>query len=603
MPACSTTPLLRHIRHVAFRADAGDLTDGQLLERFLSRREEAAFEALVRRHGPMILGVCRRVLRCDHDAEDAFQATFLVLVRKAASVIPRELVGNWLYGVAHRTALKARSITARRRAVEAQVRDMPRSETLDPGARDDLQARLDLELSHLPPKYRAPVILCELEGKSRRDAARQLGLPEGTLSSRLARARQMLARRLSGRNGALSASAVAVVLATQAASAVVPAPLLASTVKAGALLALGAAATAVVSAKVAALTEGVLKAMFLTKLKTVLAIVAALGILALGMGTLSLPAKAQPQSPAVWNPLSTPIDDQPQQQKDKPKPGKEGKKEGKIVSEEKRSKAEEVVAKLFTTKQTPRVVVETFNGPIEVTARPQGGVAAKVTKSVQAISEEAAKEDLKNVDVQMTQDGDTVRITAKSEGQHPTTNRAAAVELQVPPGATLELKTSNGKVAISAPTGDAKVRTSNGQIEVKGTKGNLDLKTSNGAINADGTAGTLALRTSNGRISVKSTQASVTAHTSNGSIHFTGALADGDHSFHTSNGSIDLTLPSNARFRVDAHTTHGKATSQFQIKDGDGTKKTSLKGTVGDNPATTIKLHTTNGNIELRPQK
>src|SRR5205807_133882 len=126
-----------------------------------------------------VLGVCRRVLRNGHDAEDAFQATFLVLVRKAGSIVPRELVGHWLYGVAYRTALKARSMAARRRAMEQQVRDMARSETLDPGARDDWQDQLDHELNRLPDKYRAPVILCELEGKSRRDAARQLGIAEG----------------------------------------------------------------------------------------------------------------------------------------------------------------------------------------------------------------------------------------------------------------------------------------------------------------------------------------------------------------------------------------------------------------------------------------
>src|SRR5207253_6439186 len=125
------------------------------LERFLTLREEVAFEALVRRHGPMVLGVCRRVLRNGHDAEDAFQATFLVLVRKAGSIVPRELVGHWLYGVAYRTALKARSMAARRRAMERQVRDMARSETLDPGARDDWQDQLDHELNRLPDKYRA----------------------------------------------------------------------------------------------------------------------------------------------------------------------------------------------------------------------------------------------------------------------------------------------------------------------------------------------------------------------------------------------------------------------------------------------------------------
>src|SRR5262249_47320254 len=153
------------------------------------------------------------------------------------------------------------------------------------------------------------------------------------------------------------------------------------------------------------------------------------------------------------------------------------------------------------------------------------------------------------------------------------------------------------------PVGETKVRTSNGKVEMKGGKGKLDLRTSNGGISAEGGSGKLELRTSNGRISIKSTQASVNAHTANGAIHFSGALAEGEHSFHTTNGSIEVTLPANSRFRVEAHTTHGKATSQFEIKDGDGATKTSLKGTVGDNPAATIKLNTTNGNIEIRPEK
>src|SRR5262249_41660342 len=117
--------VLDHLRRTALRFDGGDLSDAQLLGSFLVRRDQAAFEALVRRHGQMVLGVCRRVLRDDHDAEDAFQAAFLVLVRKAASVRPRELVGHWLYGVAYRTALEARGILARRRAKERQVSAMP----------------------------------------------------------------------------------------------------------------------------------------------------------------------------------------------------------------------------------------------------------------------------------------------------------------------------------------------------------------------------------------------------------------------------------------------------------------------------------------------
>jgi RNA polymerase sigma factor (sigma-70 family) len=602
MPTSTMAPLLRQLRHVAFQTDAAAMTDGQLLERFLTRREEAAFEALVRRHGPMVLGVCLRVLRNGHDAEDAFQATFLVLVRKAGSIVPRNLVGNWLYGVAYRTALKARGMAARRRVVEGQVRDMSPSEALDPGALADLQTRLDQELNRLPDKFRAPVILCELEGKSRRDAACRLGIAEGTLSSRLARARQMLARRLSGPNGVLSAGAVSVALATQIASACVPAPLIASTVKAGSLFALGEAATIVASAKVAALTHGVLKAMFLTKLKTAGAVAVMASVLILTVGAFGAVMHADP-APTIA------VDDDPpsKSQQKKPKPEKDQPKkdikEKKVAPPDGRAKAEEVLNKSFKTKSTPKLVVETFNGPITVTTVDKGGVTAKVVKTVQAATEEAAKEDLKNVDVQMTQEGDTVRITAKSEGIQLHTSRAAAVELQVPAGSKLDLHTSNGSVKTSGATGDALIRTTNGKIEVKGGKGKIDLKTTNGSIAADGSAGTVAAKTTNGAVTVSTAVAVVSAHTTNGSIHFSGGLADGKHAFSTTNGSIALALPADASFSVDAHTTHGKVTNEFKLKTGEGGKKTKIKGSVGDNPAATIELHTTNGNIDIKPEK
>src|SRR5262249_3382873 len=155
---------------------------------------------------PMVWGVCRRVLGSHHDAEDAFQATFLVLVRKAASVRPAALVGNWLYGVAHRTALGARADIARRRRRERQADAMP-----EPAARRErdreLSAALDAELSRLPEKYRAAVLLCDLGRRTRRDAARQLGIPEGTLSGWLSRGRALLARRLTRHGLGLSAAA------------------------------------------------------------------------------------------------------------------------------------------------------------------------------------------------------------------------------------------------------------------------------------------------------------------------------------------------------------------------------------------------------------
>ena len=227
----------------------------------------------------MVWGVCRRILHNHHDAEDAFQATFLVLVRKAASVKPREMVGNWLYGVARQTALKASATRAKRQTRERQVTDMPETAATEPILLRDLQPVLDQELSRLPDKYRSVVVLCDLEGKTRKEAAGQLRCPEGTVAGRLARARVMLAKRLTRRGVALSGGALAAVLAQQAASAAMPTSAAVSTIKAASLFAAGkAAATGAISVKVAALTEGVMKAMLFTKLKvvSVLLVVAAL---------------------------------------------------------------------------------------------------------------------------------------------------------------------------------------------------------------------------------------------------------------------------------------------------------------------------------------
>ena len=173
----------------------GGVSDGRLVERFAAHREEAAFEALVRRHGSMVWGICRRLLRDHHDAEDAFQATFLVLARKSQSIAQRELVANWLYGVAYQTALKARSTRAKRRMREGQVTEMPEPEAVSLNQPDDLTESLDRELSRLPDKYRIPIVLCELQQKSHREAAEQLGWPIGTVSGRLSRAKSLLAKR------------------------------------------------------------------------------------------------------------------------------------------------------------------------------------------------------------------------------------------------------------------------------------------------------------------------------------------------------------------------------------------------------------------------
>jgi RNA polymerase sigma factor (sigma-70 family) len=255
----------------------GGQTDGQLLARFVATHDEASFAALVRRHGPMVLGVCRRALGHFHDAEDAFQATFLVLAKKAASVVKRESVSCWLHGVAYHTALRAGAALGRRRARERQVDEMPHPEVM-PAEAPDWLPLLDRELNRLPEKYRAAIVLCDLEGRTRREAARLLKLPEGTLSSRLAAGRQMLARRLAGCGVALSGGALAVMLAQGAASAQVPAALAGSTVKAALLVAAGQMAGASTPAVV--LMKGVMKAMLLKKLR--LAVGAVMVVLALG---------------------------------------------------------------------------------------------------------------------------------------------------------------------------------------------------------------------------------------------------------------------------------------------------------------------------------
>src|SRR4051812_19257430 len=163
MATSETSEVLQHLRQAGLLREGAGRTDGQLLEDYLRRRDTAALAALVGRHGPMVWGVCRRVLRHQHDAEDAFQATFLVLVRKAVSVVPRELVANWLYGVAHQTALKARATAATRKGRERQVADMPEPAVTEQDPGRDLRPLLDEALSRLPDKYRAVVVLCDLE--------------------------------------------------------------------------------------------------------------------------------------------------------------------------------------------------------------------------------------------------------------------------------------------------------------------------------------------------------------------------------------------------------------------------------------------------------
>jgi RNA polymerase sigma-70 factor (ECF subfamily) len=265
LASASLNHVLSRLRDILGRRDGDEQTDGHLLELFLARRDEHAFEVLVRRHGPMVLGVCRRILGNGHDAEDAFQATFLVLVRRGDRIRPRSQVGNWLYGVAYRTALEARRAATRRRRREAQV--MPRTQPSE-DAWTELRPLLDQELSRLPDRYRMPLVLCDLEGITRKEAARQLGWAEGTVSSRLSRGRKLLGRRLKRYGLAVSGVTMTGALAEGAALATLPASLIHSTVKAAVLAAAGqTAAASVLAAEAVALMQKVVRSMVIVKLK------------------------------------------------------------------------------------------------------------------------------------------------------------------------------------------------------------------------------------------------------------------------------------------------------------------------------------------------
>ena len=260
------------LRYCSARELVGSLSDDRLLEQFLSRPGDAAeiaFEALVRRHGPMVLRVCRDVLGDPHAAEDAFQATFLVLVRKAGGIGRRELLGNWLYGVAHRIALKARADSARRFRHERRVAGMTVEAIDDDADRSDLAGVLHEEVNRLPRKYRAPIVLCHLEGMSYAMAARQLGVTEDTVRGRLARARGVLRDRLS-RRGAMLGLGVIASKGSQRTLAALPPDLLRATVRASIGIATGGECpTGVILTRVSTLTKGVLKSMLFAKMKAV----------------------------------------------------------------------------------------------------------------------------------------------------------------------------------------------------------------------------------------------------------------------------------------------------------------------------------------------
>ena len=262
------------------------LSEWQLLERYLDRRDEAAFEALVTRHTPMVLGVCRRMLGDPGDVEDAFQATFLVLVRRAGQLGPRDAIGPWLHGVAVRVALRARTRAARRRRHEPIALEFPAVAPVDARPDPELSEVLDQELSRLPAKYRAPLVLCYLEGRTHEEAAQQLKWPLGTVKGRLARARVLMRSRLARRGLSPTAGALAILL-TPDATAALHHPLVGRTVRSSLKLAAGQSLAQIVSSPITSLVEGVLAAMFFNQLKWVGLAVLIAGLALTGAGVMA----------------------------------------------------------------------------------------------------------------------------------------------------------------------------------------------------------------------------------------------------------------------------------------------------------------------------
>jgi RNA polymerase sigma factor (sigma-70 family) len=303
--------LVRRLRRATEPGGDAALSDAQLLERFVARRDDAAFELLVWRHGAMVLNLCRRLLGHDQDAEDAFQATFLILAKKAATIGKRRACASWLYKVAYRVALAARAEAAARAARERSCPDdLPAAEASDDLVWRDLRPVLDEEVSRLPEKYRAAFVLCCLEGRTGAEAAEQLRCPEGTVLSRLSRARERLRQRLTRRGVCLSAGLLAALVAAKGQAAEVTAGLVGTTSKAALAIAAGKAVAAAASARAAALTEGVLRAMFVSKVKLAVGLVLTVGLVGIGAGLIGdvllaePPRSAAPAPPAFSPPLA-----------------------------------------------------------------------------------------------------------------------------------------------------------------------------------------------------------------------------------------------------------------------------------------------------------
>jgi RNA polymerase sigma factor (sigma-70 family) len=316
--------LLRQVHRLAAGPGACSQPDQQLLDDFLARHDQAAFAALVGRHGPMVLRVCHRVLHHEQDAEDAFQATFLVLARSSGMIRRPQALAGWLHAVAYRITMKAKRSAARRRNHEAQLRDRRTDLKSVPPSWDDVQTILDEEIERLPDPYRSAFVLCVLEGKSWREAAAVLGVKGGTILSRVSRARQLLQHCLTRRGIKLATLLAALSLAESSARSALPSALGQTTVQFGLLVAAGESAAGLIPTHIAALAAGVTRAMFLTKAKLAIAALLVTGLISAAC-RLAWSSTAGEQKPAAANRNVDPSDGNRQAAKEtgKPKDGVE----------------------------------------------------------------------------------------------------------------------------------------------------------------------------------------------------------------------------------------------------------------------------------------
>lgn len=300
MPSGELGSVLQHIRRAMGLTIVADSPDCELLERFVNRGEEAAFEALLRRHGPLVLGACRRMLSDPHDVEDAFQATFFIFVRKARGIARGDAVGSWLYRVAYHAATRIRGRSARQRARETPLAE--REVAASPASDNycDLVPLVDDAVNRLPEKYRRPIVLCCLEGLSNEEAARELGCPVGTVGTRLSRARERLRAMLTRGGVAVPVAALTVVLNQTTATAAVPTGLLDATLRASMLLTAGdATAVGAFSPAVAALARDVTRTLLLGRLRSAALVLSLLLVLG-GSGWLTF----QAITPSVAAPIA-----------------------------------------------------------------------------------------------------------------------------------------------------------------------------------------------------------------------------------------------------------------------------------------------------------